>query len=441
MDNIQAEGARKPGAQDDMVAAPAQTCEGKPTERSPEFLTAWHRDWRHIPAAQWDALLAGVQGARPFLCRDVLQAMVDSGSACTETGWQPHVLTLHGRDGTLLGACPSFAKSHSYGEYVFDWAWADAHDRALAAQGQHYYPKLLGAVPFSPIPGQRLLVHPSLPADKQAEVRQALLAALRGECEAQGWSSAHLLFLSDAEAQQAQAAGWLLRQGVQFHWHNRSPLPFADFDDFLASLHRDKRKKIQQERRKVRDAGVSFVVSEGRDIRPADWDFFYRCYAQTYLERGQQPYLTPDFWRTAAHARPDDWVLFTAQQAGQPIACALLAVDRAQRVAYGRYWGALAHIPCLHFEACYYQPLSWCIAQGMLRFEGGAQGEHKLARGLLPVSTQSAHWLRHPGLRQAVADFLRREGLGVRAYVNELDERQPFKPDQADPPGAATMSE
>lgn len=435
MDKIQAEGGRKPGAQDDMVAAPAGVCADTAREMHANLRISWHRGWQDIAAAQWDALLAGVEGARPFLCRDVLQAMVDSGSACADTGWQPHVLTVHSTDGVLLGACPSFAKSHSYGEYVFDWAWADAHDRALAPHGQHYFPKLLGAVPFSPIPGQRLLVHPGLPADRHAAVRQTLLDALRDECESQGWSSAHLLFLSEAEAQQAQASGWLLRQGVQFHWQNRPAQPFADFDDFLASLHRDKRKKILQERRKVREAGVSFVVREGRELTPADWDFFYRCYARTYLERGQQPYLTPDFWRAAAQARPEDWVLFTAHHDGRPVACALLAVDREQRVAYGRYWGALAPISCLHFEACYYQPLSWCIAQGMRRFEGGAQGEHKLARGLLPVNTQSAHWLRHPGLRQAVADFLRREGLGVRAYVNELDERQPFKPGPTDPTG------
>lgn len=425
------------GAQGDMVAGAARVRE----ERHDEVRIGWHRDWGDIPAGDWDALLTGVEGARPFLCRDVLQAMVDSGSACADTGWQPHVLTVHGADGRLLGACPTFAKSHSYGEYVFDWAWADAHDRALASHGHHYFPKLLGAVPFSPIPGQRLLVHPGLDDAAQAAVRQTLLDALQAECAQQGWSSAHLLFLSEAEALQAERSGWLLRHGVQFHWCNRAPQPFADFDDFLASLHRDKRKKIQQERRKVREAGVHFEVREGGDISLADWDFFYRCYAQTYLERGQQPYLTRAFWQVAAQASPQAWVLFIAQHDGRPIACALLAVDREQGVAYGRYWGALASVSCLHFEACYYQPLSWCIAQGLRRFEGGAQGEHKLARGLLPVTTQSAHWLRHPGLRQAVADFLQREDQGVRAYVNELDERQPFKPCLSAPDGAATMSE
>ena len=399
----------------------------------------WHAGFGGIDPTAWDALLTGVAGAKPFLCHGVLSAMVESGSASPDTGWHPHVLTVHDAAGRLVGACPTFAKTHSYGEYVFDWAWADAHDRALAAQGRHYFPKLLGAVPFSPIPGQRLLVHPGVSAPDQQAVRDHLLAALQGECEHQGWSSAHLLFLSEGEAQQAQARGWLVRQGVQFHWSNRASQPYADFADFLASMQREKRKKIQQERRKVAEAGVHFEVKSGADIAPADWDFFYRCYAQTYLERGQQPYLSRAFWDAAAQAEPEAWVLFIAHQESRPIACAMLAVDRVNRVAYGRYWGALASVSCLHFEACYYQPLAWCIANGMQRFEGGAQGEHKLARGLLPVNTRSVHWLRHPGLRQAVADFLQREGQGIGEYVHELDDRKPFKPSLGDPLGAATI--
>jgi predicted N-acyltransferase len=420
-----------------MVAAPATARVACHTP----LRAQWQDRWDAFDGTEWDALLVGVDGASPFLRHGVLQAMADSGSACADTGWQAHVLTLRGADGTLLGACPTFAKSHSYGEYVFDWAWADAHDRSLARHGQTYFPKLLGAVPFSPIPGQRLLVHPGLAPAEQASVRQAMLEALQAECEQQGWSSAHLLFISEPEAEQAVSQGWLRRQGVQFHWHNRAPQAFADFDDFLASLQRDKRKKIQQERRKVREAGVHFVVSEGRDISAADWAFFYRCYAQTYLERGQQPYLTPAFWRAVAQSQPEAWVLFTAHHESQPIACALLAVDRTHGVAYGRYWGALRALSCLHFEACYYQPLSWCIAQGLSRFEGGAQGEHKLARGLLPVTTQSVHWLRHPGMRGAVAEFLGREGAGVQAYVDELDERKPFKPARSHPDETAIISD
>lgn len=394
-----------------------------------------------VEAADWDALLEGVDGASPFLTHALLSAFIDSGSACADTGWQPHLLALRDAAGRLVGACPTFIKSHSYGEYVFDWAWADAHDRALGPQGRHYFPKLLGAVPFSPIPGTRLLTHPGLSEAARIAVQQALLTALRGACEAHGWSSAHLLFLSEAEAEVAADAGWLVRQGIQFHWRNRQPQPYADFEDFLACLQRDKRKKIQQERRKVRDAGVSFEVRVGAEISERDWDLFHRCYTQTYLEHGQRPYLSHGFWRQAARDLPHAWVLFIAHHEGRPIACSLLAIDPVARVAHGRYWGALASVSCLHFEACYYQPLAWCIAHGYLRFEGGAQGEHKLARGLLPEPTRSVHWLGHPGLREAVADFLRRESLGIRHHVSELDERRPFKPGVDDPDGGARMSE
>lgn len=392
----------------------------------------WHDSLAQIPPEQWDALVDGTAGGTPFLRHGVLSAFVDSGSASADTGWQPRFLTLQGEDGRILAGSPAFLKTHSYGEYVFDWAWADAHDRALRSQGQRYYPKLLSAVPFSPIPGSRLLVHPMLSEAQQRHARGRLLHAMQGACQADGLSSAHVLFLPEQEAQLAASHGWLTRHGVQFHWHNRShdgtAPPYASFDEFLASLQRDKRKKIQQERRKVREAGVVFEILEGARITDADWDFFHRCYSQTYIERGQHPYLTRDFWTRAAHAAPDGWVLFIASQDGQRIAAALLAVDARGGVAYGRYWGALAHVPCLHFEACYYQPLSWCIERGMRRFEGGAQGEHKLTRGLLPVPTRSVHWLRHEGLRDAVADFLLREKQGVASYIGELDDRSPFKP-------------
>lgn len=398
----------------------------------PGLTAHWHTDLGQISTDQWDELVRGLDGGTPFLRMELLRAMVDTGSACADTGWQPLFLTLQDADDCIQGACPLFLKSHSYGEYVFDWSWADAHDRALARQGRRYYPKLLSAVPFSPIPGQRLLVRPGLPLDQQDAIRRQLLLAMTMHCQQEGLSSAHVLFLSEHEAKLAREAGWLVRQGVQFHWQNRAPTPFADFDDFLASLHRDKRKKIQQERRKVRDAGVSFEVLAGPNIQDSDWDFFARCYAQTYHERGQQPYLSPTFWHEVARTLPDCWVLFVASQHGRRVASALLALDPDQRVAYGRYWGALTDVSCLHFDACYYQPLAWCIDHGVLRFEGGAQGEHKLTRGLLPVGTWSAHWLEHEGLRDAVADFLMRETRGIGHYMTELDERSPFKPGDQD---------
>ncbi|MDI1260747.1 GNAT family N-acetyltransferase [Aquabacterium sp.] len=392
-------------------------------------LTAqWHDHPGAIDASQWDRLVAGIPGGTPFMRHSFLSAMVDSGSACAKTGWQPLFVTLHDGAGQMVAACATFAKSHSYGEYVFDWAWADAHDRAFGAAGASYFPKLLGAVPFSPVPGPRLLVDPNAAPEVQQALRKSLLHAISQQVQQQAWSSAHILFVSDQEAGAAKEQGWLERHGVQFHWQNRQGEPYFDYEDFLASLHRDKRKKIHQERRKVRDAGVSFEVLEGAQILDADWDFFHRCYTQTYLQHGQQPYLSREFWRLASESRPQDWVLFVASREGERMACALLAVDTELGLAYGRYWGALSTVSCLHFEACYYQPMAWCIAKGYQRFEGGAQGEHKLARGLLGTPTQSVHWLAHPGFKQAVADFLHREGCQIQHYIDELDDRKPFKP-------------
>jgi predicted N-acyltransferase len=331
----------------------------------------------------------------------------------------------------IQAACPLFLKDHSWGEYVFDHAWADAYNQQLARPGHAYYPKLLGAVPFSPIPGPRLMVRPGHDAATEAALTTRLLAELEAICADQNWSSAHLLFLPQDQADAARQRGWLIRQGVQFHWQNRSDRPYSDFDDFLADMQRDKRKKIRQERKKVADAGIQYRISEGADISAADWDFFYQCYAQTYLERGQTPYLSRDGWRAIAQALPPAWALVVAQDtrhgAPVPIASALLAIDRDNGVAYGRYWGAIQTVSCLHFETCYYQPLQWCIEQGFKRFEGGAQGEHKLARGLLPVSTYSAHHLPHPGFKDAVQRFLQREGVGMAHYLDELDERAPFR--------------
>ncbi|MES2090298.1 MAG: peptidogalycan biosysnthesis protein, partial [Pseudomonadota bacterium] len=226
----------------------------------------WHEHPQSIDPLAWDALVAHEPGGTPFMRHSFLTALIDSGSACLETGWQPLFLTLHDDAGTLMAACATFVKSHSYGEYVFDWAWADAHDRAYAQHGARYFPKLLSAVPFSPVPGPRLLVSPHLSEHTRQALRQRLLQALSGQAQRQGWSSAHVLFVSEAEAQAAQSQGWLQREGVQFHWHNRQVEPYVDFEEFLGSLHRDKRKKIKQERRKVQEAGVSFEVLEGAQI-------------------------------------------------------------------------------------------------------------------------------------------------------------------------------
>lgn len=346
---------------------------------------------------------------------EYLLALHESGSAVAKTGWQPQFLSVYDDD-ALVAACPLYMKAHSYGEYVFDWAWADAYRR----HGLDYYPKLLDAVPFTPVPGPRLLA-------RDATARAALLKGMQKLVTQAGLSSAHLLFLDEADSTAAQEAGWMMRTTVQFHWTNRTPQPYADFADFLASLQRDKRKKIQQERRRVAEAGVTFDTLEGTAITEADWDYFYRCYTLTYQLHRSTPYLTREFFAEMARTMPDNWLLFVARRGGERIAASLIGIDPAKGHAFGRYWGATEAISCLHFEACYYQPLAWCIAHGYQRFEGGAQGEHKMARGLLPVQTHSAHWLAHPQFAEAVANFLEQEGAGVAQYVDELNERLPFK--------------
>jgi len=377
-------------------------------------------DPARIDAAAWDSLLAATPGGTPFMQHAYLLALHRSSSAVAETGWLPQFLTVFDGD-VLLAACPLYLKDHSYGEYVFDWAWADAYQR----HGLSYYPKLLSAVPFTPVPGPRLMARDAAP-------RRVLLRAMQQLARDASLSSAHVLFLDDADQQAARIEGWMMRSTVQFHWTQRDGLepdaaPWPDFGSFLASMQREKRKKIQQERRRVNDAGVSFVELEGTQITTSDWDFFYRCYCQTYREHRSTPYLSRDFFDRMASTMPANWLLFVALKDGERVAASLVCIDPIARTAFGRYWGALVHIPCLHFEACYYRPLAWCIANGYVRFEGGAQGEHKMARGLLPVQTWSAHWLAHPQFAQAVGDFLEREGAGVAGYLDELNDRRPFK--------------
>jgi predicted N-acyltransferase len=380
-----------------------------------------------VDASQWDALLYAQSDATPFMQHAYLSALHISGCATPRTGWSPRFMLLE-RQGQLVAACALYIKTHSRGEYVFDFGWANAY----AQHGLAYYPKAVLAVPFTPVPGARLLA-------RTAQDRALLAQWLIEWCEAQDVSGLHCLFANEDDLQACAAAGMMQRHTVQFHWQN-SPTGYADFDSFLASLAQDKRKKIRQERRKVVDAGVSFRQAHGRAISDADWDFFYRCYERTYLEHGNAPYLNRAFFAAMAADMPDDWLLFTAERSGQPIATSLIAVNaisvrargsKAQelpaRVAYGRYWGALERVDCLHFEACYYQPLAWCIANGYTRFEGGAQGEHKLARALLPVKTTSAHWLAHPGFASAVNDFLSAEEQGMAQYMDELKQHSPFK--------------
>ena len=419
-----------------------------------------------VDGAAWDALLQTQSNPSPFMRHTYLAALHASGSASPRTGWTPHCITLH-QAGELVAACMVYEKAHSYGEYVFDWAWANAY----AQHGLAYYPKAVSAVPFTPVPGARLMA-------RDPAARAALLQAMLQWCKQSGMSSLHLLFVEDEDASTCAQAGLMLRHTVQFHWKNiaptlvasrtalppegvhfalvrtrqstddkgrpggetTQPTPFRDFDAFLQSLSQHKRKKIRQERRKVADAGVRFRSAQGRDITASDWDFFYNCYERTYLEHGNAPYLNRDFFTRMADTMAEHWLLFVAERNGTPIASSLIAIDsyptRASgqngsndlvKVAYGRYWGALERVDCLHFEACYYQPLQWCIEHGYQRFEGGAQGEHKMARALLPVKTTSAHWLAHPAFADAVARFLEREGEGIAGYLDELGQRSPFR--------------
>jgi predicted N-acyltransferase len=391
------------------------------------YHTRVHDDPRAIDRAAWNALLAVQAEPTVFMRHEFLAALHASGSAVPRTGWAPRFITLqadaaNGRPPHIVAAAALFLKAHSYGEYVFDWSWAEAYRR----HGLRYYPKLLGAVPFTPVPGTRLLA-----AD--AAWRDRLVSEVRAYAAEHGLSSAHVIFTSAADSTALARAGWLLRHGVQFHWQATGDAPgdrgphAGRFDAFLGTLQRDKRKKIQQERRRVAEQGIEFTAHLGPEIDEPLWDFFHRCYTLTYRAHHSSPYLTREFFAAMAQTMPEHWLLFVARRAGVPVGCSLIALDPARRIAYGRYWGATEFVPCLHFEACYYQPLAWCMAHGYARFEGGAQGEHKMARGLLPVRTTSAHWLADARFAAAVQDFLGAEGAHVEGYVDELRERNPFK--------------
>jgi uncharacterized protein len=369
-----------------------------------------------LPPAAWNSLLDSQASPTMFMRHDYLGALHATGCATASTGWAARWLVLEDTGG-LAAAAPLYLKSHSYGEYVFDWAWADAYRR----HGLRYYPKLLCAVPFTPVPGTRLLAR-----DPQA--RLALAHAIRELAQSLKLSSAHVLLMDEADCQALSEAGWMLRSGVQFHWQQDRSDPVRSFEEMTQQMQRHKRKNIAQERRRVAEAGVSFEIFEGPQINEGLWDFFYRCYELTYQAHGSTPYLGRSFFAELAGKQAANWLMFVATRGSERIAASLVAIDRPQGVAYGRYWGCVVAVPHLHFEACYYQPLNWCIENGFGRFEGGAQGEHKMARGLLPVATRSAHWIADPRFAGAVDDFLAREGQGVAQYMDELRDRTPFKP-------------
>ncbi|HUN93669.1 MAG TPA: GNAT family N-acetyltransferase [Burkholderiaceae bacterium] len=377
-----------------------------------DYRTSIVEDPRKVDAAAWDRLLQADGNANPFVSHAFLSALHASGCATARTGWQPRILTLWQGE-HLAAAVPLYAKSHSYGEYVFDWAWADAY-RQL---GLRYYPKLLVAVPFSPVSGTRLLA-----ADEPA--RAAAARALVEFAHAQQLSSLHVLLAPRPEVDLLAGHGLLVRASMQFHWQNRG---YATFDDFLAALAQPKRKKIRAERRKVAEAGVTLERRVGTGISEADWRFFQRCYEATYDAHASSPYLNLDFFLALAGSMPQNLLLVVARREGRPIASALAVFDEARGVVYGRYWGSLEQVPCLHFECCYYQLIEFAIERGLDRFEGGAQGVHKLARGLDPIETWSAHWLRDPELHAAVRRFIARERASVESAIDELAEHRALK--------------
>jgi predicted N-acyltransferase len=359
-----------------------------------------------IDPAAWNALSRG----QACLSHAFMSSLEATACVDGDSGWKSRHLTLWNQ-GRLAAAMPMYEKRHSFGEYVFDWAWAEAYAR----NGLSYYPKLVCAIPFSPIPGPRLL-------GEDIASRKALIGGALDQAKATGVSSLHILFPNAEEGDWLSEAGLLIRQGVQFHWENPG---YRDFTDFLDSLNNNKRKKIRQERRRADLHGLDYRWLDGTSANEADWAFFYQCYATTYALHRSSPYLTPEFFTTLAARAPHSVRLLQAERNGSPIASAFFLCD--EHALYGRYWGATEYLPFLHFELCYYRAIEFAIAEGLSRFEGGAQGEHKLARGLQPVVTRSAHWIRDPRFRDAVDDYLTRETEGIAFYLDELADRTPFR--------------
>ncbi|MHB1515215.1 MAG: GNAT family N-acetyltransferase [Acidiferrobacteraceae bacterium] len=366
----------------------------------------------NIEAGQWNAL-AGREN--PFITHEFLAALENSGCTGEGTGWIPQHLIVLDDTHRLIAAAPAYIKLHSYGEYVFDWAWANAYERA----GLAYYPKIVLAVPFSPVSGPRLLLDPT--ADPDA-VRSLLIGGAEKLARHLRASSIHCLFPVEDDLAAFETHGWLKRTGYQFHWQNQD---YADFEAFLGGFSAQKRKKIKRERRSVRESGVLLEVRAGTDVSDQHWRFFYECYCATIEKHGGIAYLNLDFFLTLGQTMPEKVVLVLASRDHRYIAAALNLIGRD--TLFGRYWGQLESVEHLHFEACYYTPIEHCIRNHLRRFEAGAQGEHKLSRGLLPAPTYSAHWLSHPDFGQAIADFLMHEHRGVEYHMHELNEHGPFK--------------
>jgi predicted N-acyltransferase len=380
-----------------------------------------------VAASEWNALAGS---SEPFLRHEFLSALEASGSVGGDSGWQPHHLLLREPAGNrLLAALPCYLKSHSWGEYVFDWAWAEAYQRAR----KPYYPKLLSAVPFTPATGPRLLL---APGQSHAQLLPRVLEAVRAETARRRLSSWHLLFPEPALADACAGSGLLHRRGVQYHWFNRG---YRDFADFLDAFQSRKRKQLRRERRTVAEQDLVIERLVGRAIDTATWDCFYRFYQLTYAKRsGHGGYLEREFFHRLGAAMPERLLLVIARRNGVPVAGALNVIG--DDTLYGRYWGCSEEHAQLHFELCYYQGIEFCIERGLARFDAGAQGEHKLARGFEPVLTDSFHHIENTAFREAIADFLAREQRAMRRYQHEAAAALPFREDDQETPSRRSVS-
>ena len=363
-----------------------------------------------IVAADWNAL---VRGDYPFLQHSFLLAAEQSGSASPETGWIARHLTLQ-QEGELRAAMPLYEKNHSWGEFVFDWAWAQAYERA----GLNYYPKLVSAIPFTPATSPRLLLRD--PADDEAA--SALLQAAIGLATDTECSSLHVLFPDENDLRIMRHSDLKFRKDCQFHWHNQN---YADFDEFLLTFSAPKRKKVRQDRRRVADAGITFRRMYGRDMDEAAWRLVYRLISITFMRRGSMPYFDLSFFMSIGASLPDNVLIVFAEQKGKAIAAAVFY--ESPIVLYGRYWGSDGYYDALHFETCYYQCIEYCIETGKHQFEPGTQGEHKIARGFTPIETYSAHWLRQPEFFAAIGDYVDEESKYVDRYMESVDDHSPYR--------------
>ena len=373
-----------------------------------------HERLDQIPAADWNALRPD---DNPFLAHAFLAGLEQQGCIQPELGWQPWHLGAY-RGDTLVGALPCYLKGNSHGEFVFDWSWAEAYAR----YGLDYYPKLLAGVPYSPVTGPRLLA-------RDASVAQALLLQLRSECARRRLSSAHVNFVDAAQAPWFDSEHWLERNDWQFHWHNAG---YRDFDDFLAALLPKKRKNLRQERARVAAQEVELLTLHGDELGDEDWRFVHTCYSATFEEKGNYPALTEGFLRHLGQTMPRALVVFLARRRGQRLAMALCL--RSSSTLYGRYWGSLEEVPGLHFETCYYQGIEYCLREGLSRFEPGAQGQHKIARGFLPQRTRSFHYIQRENFRSAIRSALQAERDDLQRWGEQLQLQSPFAAPVPNPP-------